>query len=71
MAADRTARPADGLPRVGADEDLRDALGMLLSSGGEALVVEQDGQPIGLLSFDSVQRAIRSAYRDKQERIEV
>jgi len=66
-AADRRARPLDGAPQVNADGDLRDALGLLLSSGVDALAVVEDGRPAGVLSFDSVQHVIQEARGKRQE----
>jgi osmoprotectant transport system ATP-binding protein len=59
-ATDRQAMPLEGVPRVDAGGDLRDALGLLLSSGADSLAVIENGRPIGVLSFDSVQHVIRA-----------
>ena len=56
---DRTLADA---PRVSVSADVRAALSLLLRSGAEALVVVgDDEQPVGTLTFDTIQGALRQS----------
>jgi osmoprotectant transport system ATP-binding protein len=52
------ARP-DGEPAIGAGDDLREALSILLRTGAPALVVREEGRPVGLLALDQIRDAAR------------
>lgn len=49
-------------PRISTTADVRAALSLLLTSGAEALAVVDDNErPVGTLTFDSIQTAIRQS----------
>jgi osmoprotectant transport system ATP-binding protein len=51
---------ADTLPRVPADSSARGALSAMIAAGSDAVVVERDDEPIGVLSLMDVGRAATS-----------
>lgn len=44
----------NGAPTIGIGDDLKDALSKLLQTGATTLVVEDAGQPVGVLGFDRI-----------------
>jgi osmoprotectant transport system ATP-binding protein len=62
-------RPPDGTmerPRIGQKDDLRRALGLLLASEERSLaVVDDDGNPVGLLDFAAIRSALAPAADGK------
>lgn len=63
LRASDAAGPLDGQPppraTIAADSDLRTALSALLSGPEESLMVVDRGEPVGLLTFELLRRAIR------------
>jgi osmoprotectant transport system ATP-binding protein len=54
----RTPYDLDDLPSIPSESNLREALGLLLSSGAEALaVVSPAGEPVGTLDLQAIRRA--------------
>lgn len=55
-----SALPADftlnGAPTIGARDDLKSALSRLLQTGASLLVVQDEGEPVGLVGFDQIRR---------------
>lgn len=54
-------------PRIGADATLLQALLQLIQTGGEALVVEEHGQPRGEVTLKSIYRGVRADLRAERE----
>lgn len=44
------------MPTISADTDLREALSRLLQSGASALLVTDNGQPVGILGFEQIRQ---------------
>lgn len=53
----------DGAPTLDAEETLRDALAELLKSGAPALVVLQNGAPIGILKMEQIRAAVQQKVK--------
>jgi osmoprotectant transport system ATP-binding protein len=57
MAPIGPAPQVEDQPTINAEDHLRQALSLLLQPGIRAVTVMQDGQPVGRLTLEQVQRA--------------
>jgi osmoprotectant transport system ATP-binding protein len=60
MAPLEAGVPIVGASTIAADDDLREALSVLLRTGASAVVVREDGAPVGTLALEQIREAARN-----------
>jgi osmoprotectant transport system ATP-binding protein len=60
MAPLAPGTPLDSAPPIAADDDLRAALSLLLRTGAQALIVQEEGTPVGTLALEQIRDAARN-----------